>query len=195
MLLLTLRGTPTLYYGDEIGMKDVSIAPEDQKDPFGIRVPGLGRDPCRTPMQWSSDQHAGFSDPDTRRTWLPLAEDYEMVNVDRQLPEPGSILNLYRQLLAYRKHSSALRSGRFTAIPNTPAECFAYLRKSPGAVDVLVALNFSSNRLDLHFNQFDSGELMISTHLDRAGRIDLSDWILRPNEGVLIELRQALGRQ
>jgi alpha-glucosidase len=77
MLLLTLRGTPTMYYGDEIGMQDVPIPLEQVQDPFEKNVPGLGlgRDPERTPMQWSGDEHAGF----TRGTpWLPIARDYQM---------------------------------------------------------------------------------------------------------------------
>src|SRR5690606_11977646 len=74
MLLLTLRGTPTLYYGDELGMRDVPIAPEQVQDPFEKNVPGMGmgRDPCRTPMQWDTSPNAGFT---TGRPWLPLAAD------------------------------------------------------------------------------------------------------------------------
>ena len=75
MLLLTLRGTPTLYYGDEIGMQDVPIPPERVQDPFEKNVPGigLGRDPERTPMQWNAAPNAGFTDG---TPWLPLADDY-----------------------------------------------------------------------------------------------------------------------
>ena len=75
MLLLTLRGTPTLYYGDEIGMADVLIPPGQRKDPWGART-GIGRDPCRTPMQWSPAPNAGFSPPDVSGPWLPLAADF-----------------------------------------------------------------------------------------------------------------------
>ena len=83
MLLLTLRGTPTLYYGDEIGMRDVPIPPERVQDPLEKSVPGigLGRDPERTPMQWSAAPQAGFS---TAEPWLPLAEDFAQVNVAAQ---------------------------------------------------------------------------------------------------------------
>src|SRR6185369_17017347 len=74
MLLLTLRGTPTLYYGDEIGMHDVAIPPERIQDPVERNVPGcgLGRDPQRTPMQWSAARNAGFTQAEP---WLPVAED------------------------------------------------------------------------------------------------------------------------
>ena len=80
MLLLTLRGTPTLYYGDEIGMRQVTIAPHEVRDPFEKNVPGIGvgRDGCRTPMQWDATDGAGFSNA---KPWLPLADDYRRENV------------------------------------------------------------------------------------------------------------------
>ena len=80
MLLLTLRGTPTLYYGDEIGMHQVAIAPNQVRDPFEKNVPGIGvgRDGCRTPMQWNATPHAGFS---TATPWLPLSDDFAQENV------------------------------------------------------------------------------------------------------------------
>ncbi len=89
MLLLTLRGTPVLYYGDEIGMKDVDIPPELCLDPAGIRQEGQGRDPNRTPMQWSGETWAGFSPPQTQKTWLPIAEDYKEINVTESTERPG----------------------------------------------------------------------------------------------------------
>ena len=90
LILLTLRGTPTLYYGDEIGMQDVPIPPEKEQDPFGLRVPGLGlgRDPARTPMQWDDSPNAGFSSEGVE-TWLPLAEDFRIVNVEAQIDDPA----------------------------------------------------------------------------------------------------------
>ena len=115
MLLLTLRGTPTLYYGDEIGMTDVPVPPEQQQDPWGLNQPGFTRDPCRTPMQWISGPNAGFSAPETPELWLPLASDYQEVNVERQLEDPSSILSLHRCLLAYRKATPALKWGELPA--------------------------------------------------------------------------------
>src|SRR5436190_24090520 len=95
MLLLTLRGTPTLYYGDEIGMHQVAIAPDQVRDPFEKNVPGIGvgRDGCRTPMQWDATAGAGFS---MARPWLPLADDYIHENVTNLEADAGSILNLYK---------------------------------------------------------------------------------------------------
>src|SRR5213075_1517721 len=92
MLLLTLRGTPTLYYGDEVGMHQLAIAPEDVRDPFEKNVPGIGvgRDGCRTPMQWDSSNFAGFSEV---RPWLPLPEDHIRENVANLEADARSILS------------------------------------------------------------------------------------------------------
>ena len=94
MLLLTLRGTPTLYCGDEIGMRQVAIAPDQVRDPFEKNVPGIGvgRDGCRTPMQWNATAGAGFS---TAAPWLPLADDYSSENVANLDFDASSILSLY----------------------------------------------------------------------------------------------------
>src|SRR5262249_19163587 len=103
LMLLTLRGTPFLYYGEEIGMHDVLIPTERICDPVGKRFPGLGRDPERTPMQWTVERNAGFSS--SADPWLPIAEDFATVNVARQLGDSNSLLSFYRQLIWYRKRS------------------------------------------------------------------------------------------
>lgn len=111
MLLLTLRGTPTLYYGDEIGMTDVPIPQARIQDPFALRDPGkgLGRDPERTPMPWdASNAAAGFT---TGRPWLPLADDARARNVAAQAGDPRSLLSFYRQLIALRRAEPALSLG------------------------------------------------------------------------------------
>jgi alpha-glucosidase len=102
MLLLTLRGTPTLYYGDEIGMQQVAIAPQQVRDPFEKNVPGIGvgRDGCRTPMQWTAKAHAGFTNGEP---WLPLAQDYVRENVENLSADGQSILHLYQTLILLRK--------------------------------------------------------------------------------------------
>src|SRR5262249_1607508 len=90
LMLLTLRGTPFLYYGEEIGMRDGFIPPEQLQDPVGKRFPGLGRDPERTPMQWTGEPGAGFTTGS--ETWLPIGDDAPTVNVARQLRDPRSLL-------------------------------------------------------------------------------------------------------
>jgi glycosidase len=188
MLLLTLRGTPTMYYGDEIGMKDVPVPAEDQQDPWGRQVPGLGRDPCRTPMQWDDSHLAGCSPLHADQMWLPLADDYEQNNVERQLEQPDSLLNLYRKLLRYRQSQPALQIGTYTPIDGVPENCFCYLRHQPGQPKILVALNFSSQPGQLNLVNQGVGRLVLSTHQDRASQVDMSGLHLRGHEGVLIEL-------
>ncbi|HET7685646.1 MAG TPA: alpha-amylase family glycosyl hydrolase, partial [Candidatus Limnocylindria bacterium] len=107
LLLLTLRGTPTLYYGDEIGMVDVPVAGADARDPWERREPGRGRDPERTPMQWDASPHAGFTDAGAT-PWLPVAPDFERVNVAVQAADPRSLLSLTRRLIALRRGHPAL---------------------------------------------------------------------------------------
>jgi alpha-glucosidase len=190
MLLLTLRGTPTLYYGDEIGMVDVPIPPERRQDPWGENVPGMGRDPCRTPMQWSGEPSAGFSPPQTAQLWLPLADDYKSVNVDWQLGEPTSLLNLYRRLLAYRKATPALMVGRYSPVDGVPEGCYAFLRETDGQ-RVLVVLNLSDREQRLPVPGLERGGIALSTHLDRTGPVDLYALSLRGNEGLIIELARS----
>ena len=112
MLLLTLRGTPTLYQGDEIGIGKVDIPPGRIRDPQDLRQPGLGigRDRSRTPMPWDASDHAGFS---TVEPWLPLNDDWRTRNVHAQEDDPASLLSLYRMLLAMRRAHPALYVGSF----------------------------------------------------------------------------------
>jgi len=187
MLLLTLRGTPTLYYGDEIGMVDVPIPPEQQQDPWGFRVPGLGRDPGRTPMQWSPQPNAGFSAPDTPHLWLPLAPDYCEVNVERQLADPTSLLSLYRRLLAYRQASPALKLGSYHPLDGVPEDCYLYSRQSAGQ-QLLVALNFAAREQRLSLPGLAGAAIVVSTYLDREGAIGAGELNLRANEGLILEL-------
>jgi len=189
MLLLTLRGTPTLYYGDELGMKDVTVPVEQQQDPWGIRVPGLGRDPSRTPMQWSNRLHAGFSSPDAERLWLPTAEDYQVANVNSELEDDKSILNLYRRLLAYRRSRQALQIGDYQPLVHVPAECFVYKRTADDEPSILVALNFSRDEQIIDIPELVRSELIISTNMDRSEIVNTINLKLRGHEGVILEFQ------
>src|SRR5262249_22311510 len=138
LMLLTLRGTPFLYYGEEIGMRDVPI-PEDRIcDPVGKRFAAIGRDPERTPMQWDGTRGAGFST--ANETWLPIGPDADVNNVARQANDPRSLLSFYRRLLWYRKQSPALRRGTYRPLDG-PTDTFIYLREH-AEQRLLVALNF-----------------------------------------------------
>jgi alpha-glucosidase len=196
MLLLTLRGTPTCYYGDELGLENVPIPPEMVQDPPAVNQPEIahlvGRDPVRTPMQWDDSPRAGFSAPGAKSPWLPLAANYREVNVARQLAQPRSILNFYRKLLAYRRSSSALKIGLYRSVELKSAgaqqNCFVYERESRDQ-RLLVALNFSGQEQALGLPHTGSGVIALSTELEREDRVEeLSSFSLNPNEGCLILL-------
>jgi alpha-glucosidase len=186
MLLLTLRGTPTLYYGDELGMLDVSIPANRVQDPFEKNVPGLGlgRDPCRTPMQWNASANAGFT---TGVPWLPVDDDYSVVNVESQSADPTSLLTLYHQLLALRRTHAALAYGDYEPIAMS-GDLLAYIRKL-GQQRFLVALNLGGDPHAVSFATPIRGEVAVSTYLDRKGEAVAGEINLRANEGVLIALQ------
>jgi alpha-glucosidase len=187
MLLLTLRGTPTLYQGDELGMVNGEIPFDQQQDPFGIRVPGLGRDVCRTPMQWSDSPNAGFAPPHVKECWLPVTSDYHEVNVERELADLTSFLSLYRKLLAYRRATPALHSGSYRAVDGVPNDCFVFERQARDQ-RILVALSLSDQDHRIALPALGAGEIIISTGLDRSGPLSLTDFVLRSNEGLIIKL-------
>jgi len=189
MMLLTLRGTPTLYYGDEIGMENGLISAEQVQDPQGKNL-GLERtrDVCRTPMQWEPTDYAGFS---SHEPWLPVSADYKTRNVSVQLADANSILNLYRRLISCRRARPALYKGSYRALEGGE-NCFIYLRQS-GEERCLIALNFSSQSqlLDLSSMEAElsaSAQAVLSTYLDRSGPVNLAALELRANEGLITDL-------
>ncbi|MCH7588294.1 MAG: DUF3459 domain-containing protein [Chloroflexi bacterium] len=185
MLLLTLRGTPTLYYGDELGMNNGEITLENMQDPQGFRL-GLdrSRDTGRTPMQWNSGTYAGFS---AVEPWLPVPQDFQERNVELQDADPSSMLNLYRQLLRYRRMTPALNQGSYRSIDVDREGCYVYVREHAQGARLL-ALNFVDEPRNISIPAMDRGRVILSTHMDRVGSVLLSDLDLRPNEGVIIEV-------
>jgi alpha-glucosidase len=186
MLLLTLRGTPTLYYGDELGMVNVPIPADRVQDPLEKNVPGkgLGRDPCRSPMQWDASLHAGFS---VREPWLPVCENYPDVNVRSEGEDPSSSLTLYRRLLALRRSHAALAVGAYEPL-TAAGDLLAYWRRTADE-RVLIALNLGSEPCTLTVELFGvKGELLLSTHLDRVNEVVVGELSLRANEGVIVAL-------
>jgi len=183
MLLLTLRGTPTIYQGEEIGMSDVPIPPEQVQDPWERNVPGLGlgRDPVRTPMQWDGSAHAGFS---PAPPWLPVAHDHATVNVASQAADPRSVLALYQALLSLRRARPALSIGSYQPFAADMA-VLAYARRY-GNEQLLVALNFGGTVATLRHVR--PGRLLLSTGLDRGGQTIRDRLELRPNEGCILEI-------
>jgi alpha-glucosidase len=146
-MLLTLRGTPFLYQGEEIGMRDGKITRSEIQDPPGKKYWPLyaGRDPCRTPIPWNASPGAGFS---TGKPWLPLNPEYRQVNVQTQQVDADSVLSFYRKLIWLRKESPALHSGGFRALVSRPSRALAYLRQAKGQT-MLVALNFFERPLTI----------------------------------------------
>jgi alpha-glucosidase len=186
MLLMTLRGTPTMYYGDEIGMRDVTIPPHRVRDPFEKNLPGLGlgRDPARTPMQWTAEENAGFS---TAEPWLPLADDFANCNVAVERDDPSSLLSLYRSLIQLRRTQPALSVGAFAALP-AGDDLMAYVR-SRGERRLLIVLNFGAQAQKFKLADLQARvSLLLATHIDRAKQPLGDEVLLRGNEGIIAEL-------
>ncbi|MFL5072294.1 MAG: alpha-amylase family glycosyl hydrolase [Xanthobacteraceae bacterium] len=186
MLLMTLRGTPTIYYGDEIGMRQVPIPPDRIQDPFEKNVPGIGvgRDGARTPMQWDAGPFAGFS---TAEPWLPLSPDFHAENVANLRNDKTSIFNLHRRLLALRRASPALKRGSYQPIVAS-GDLLLYIR-THGQQRILVALNLGAEpALVSSQAQHWRGRLLLSSFLDRDGEAIDGEIALRADEGVVVEL-------
>jgi alpha-glucosidase len=176
--LLTLRGTPLLYYGDEIGMANVDLPKEAILDPVGLTFwpEEKGRDGCRTPMQWSRADGAGFSDP-AARPWLPYG-DYRKVNVADQKDDESSILALCRDLIALRKATPRLVDGDYEQI-DAPSGVWTYRRGE----SLLVVLNMSEDEQALPVR----GRILIASDRQRDGET-LSDTLhLAPWRGAVVE--------
>lgn len=183
MLLLTLRGTPFLYYGDEIGMPDVDVPPERRQDPFVLYQTGTSRDGSRTPMPWSGGPNAGFS---SAEPWLPLGHDWRTVNVEAARADTGSILWLHKRLIALRRRMPALHAGSYAALDGVPDDCFVFQRRAAGDV-ALVALNFAGEPAEIALPAGLEGRIALSTRLDRDEPTD-GRLALRPYEGVVVRL-------
>ncbi|MDB5594875.1 MAG: alpha-amylase [Hyphomicrobiales bacterium] len=184
MLLLTLRGTPTLYYGDEIGIGRVAIPAHAVQDPWEKNEPGLGigRDPQRTPMQWDASAKAGFTEG---TPWLPLSEDHRTRNVAVQASDPTSMLTLTRALIMLRRRSPALSIGAY-ALLNAKGDVLAYERRC-GHDRYMIVLNLGGKEELWNLPENVTGEIVLSTTLGGADQ-DVADEIrLRPDEGIVIQ--------
>ncbi|HYT26106.1 MAG TPA: alpha-amylase family glycosyl hydrolase, partial [Actinomycetota bacterium] len=180
MMVLTLRGTPFLYQGEELGMTDAAIPPDRVIDVDG-------RDPERTPMQWDGSPGAGFT---TGVPWLPIPEPAREVNAAAERDDPRSMLTLYRRLLRFRRGSAALRLGAYQSLEDAPDGLYAYLR-TEGDERLLVALNFTGRPLSYAGRDLPrQGRLELSTDPDRAagGEVALQPLEVGPDEGVVIRL-------
>jgi alpha-glucosidase len=182
MLLLTLRGTPTIYYGEEIGMVNVPIPPQEVQDPAEKNEPGLGlgRDPERSPMPWDCSLQAGFTQA---RPWLPLGADHATVNVENLSGQRDSILSLYRTLIRLRRANEALISGRLEGVVANGPVLRYDRRNDEQHFAIILNLGHAQEEAPL-----THGHVVTSTFLDRDGeRIDRKVY-LRPSEGLIVNV-------
>lgn len=187
MLLLTLRGTPTIYYGEEIGMRDVAIPPDEIQDPQGLNMPGLNlsRDPGRTPMQWDESSWSGFS---RVRPWLRVSHDFARVNVKSQKPDAFSMLNFYRKLIDLRRKEPALHAGTYKSV-FADRQVLSFVREAAGT-RFLIVLNLSHRPCSFHPENFSThGIVEISTEPERDGLSVVGLLSLSGDEGLIIRLK------
>lgn len=186
ILLFTLRGTPTVYYGDEIGMRDAVIAPEDIRDPQGLNMPNknLSRDPCRTPMHWNNSQHAGFSES---KPWLPVSKYHIQENVSLEKDDRFSMLSLYKHLLALRQKENSLLFGDYLPV-YADQQMIVYIREAAGSDRFLIALNFSHHPCYYNPPFTWSGTIEIATSLDLHGQHVKGNISLNGDEGIVIRV-------
>jgi alpha-glucosidase len=178
MLLLTLRGTPTLYYGDELGMVDVPIPAGSVTDPAEKNQPGIGigRDPERTPMPWDASPGGGFT---TGEPWLPLG-DHAQVNVAAEAAQPDSILRLHRRLLELRRAHPALTRGALVDV-RAHEDVLVYERREAGRrLTVVLNLGHETRVVPIR-----TAQIVLSTFLDRSGEA-AGSLALRAAEGVIL---------
>ena len=182
VLLLTLRGQPTIYYGDEVGLPETEIPPGREQDPWGIRVPGMSRDGCRTPMPWTATPGRGFSDPATE-PWLPFGGGATMHNIEKQLAGPTSILNLYRRLLRLRRNRPSLFNGTIEFIDEVSEGVLGFVR-TDGSERTTVLINFTDDHRSVSVPE--ESTLLISSDCIRT-HIGPGMAALDPNEAIAID--------
>ncbi len=184
-LQLTQKGTPFIYYGDELGMKDGSPSKNQLSDPVGKRYWPFnkGRDPFRTPMQWDSSKNSGFTEG---IPWLPVNDDYRTVNAAREEEKQNSMLSFYKRLISLRKSEEALYAGEWIPVDGGQ-DIISYYRKSGNTV-FLIALNFSDKGLICRLSDSFRYETEISTQRQKYDRLSAKNFLLAPYE-VLIARR------
>jgi alpha-glucosidase len=183
MLLFTLRGTPTIYYGEEIGLKDVEISPDQVQDPAEKNEPalGLGRDPERSPMPWNGSALAGFT---SGAPWLPFGEDHATRNVAMLRESPAASLHLYLKLIELRRASPALVEGQIGCVC-ARKNILQYERfESDSRIAVVLNLGYEPVQ-----GIGMAGKVLLSTCLDRSGELISGHESLRANEGIVIDTR------
>jgi alpha-glucosidase len=183
MLVTTLKGTPFLFAGDEIGMDRVDIPPDRVQDPFEKLVAGYGlnRDPERSPMRWDGTPFGGFS---SVAPWLPMGNPAER-NVEKQKADERSLLWLYRRLIALRHEMPVLTEGEYEPLPSRD-DVIAFRRSGNGKA-VMILLNIAHEPRRWAWQ--GKGTLLLSTHLDRGRQPVEGPTLLRADEGIIVLLK------
>jgi alpha-glucosidase len=181
MLLMTIRGTPFLFAGDEIGSEQVKIPPEKTQDPFEKLVKGfdLNRDPERAPLRWDDTERGGFT---TGEPWLPLSEDRSR-SIEAQRRDTRSLLHLYRELIALRRMEPCLLHGEYR--PRRARNDIFWFARCLDGTEILVGLNLC--REPRLWEWEGIGVRLISTYLDREQAKVEGPIHLRPTEGVIVK--------
>jgi alpha-glucosidase len=189
MLLLTLRGTPTVYYGEEIGMRDVPIPFEEVQDPQGLNMPdkNLSRDPARTPMQWNNDENAGFT---KGKPWLRLDRAFSRVNVELQKDDKYSMLALYKALIQLRQQEPSLAVGDYTPV-YSDHQMLAYMRHAEGSDKFLIVLNLSHRPAYFNGKSIEiKGKIEIATSRELEGTTISNNLSLSGDEGIIVRVQE-----
>jgi oligo-1,6-glucosidase/alpha-glucosidase len=174
---MTLRGVPFIYYGEEIGMRNVKIKLKESEDPIGRKYSwfpisqikslgfALSRDGCRTPMQWNSSPNAGFSPNEEVKTWVKIPKNYTSINVEQEKNKAGSLLNFYKKLIEVRQKAPALYEGtlRFNDVPGLENKCLSYKRVT-SKQECDIYLNFTETKIKIPYkNPREYTKLLFST--------------------------------
>ncbi|TGL02941.1 alpha-glucosidase [Leptospira levettii] len=188
-MMLTLRGTPFLYYGEEIGMKRQKVPFNKIQDPVGKRYWPFhpGRDPERIPMPWDGSDTTGFT---TGKPWLPLYEDSNTLNVESQKQDPNSLFFTYKKLIQIRKDRKSLRKGKLKILLSDDKQAL-YYRRRDGKEETYIFLNFSSKPVRVSYpRKWNLNQILFSSKNRNASfelekELDTGDLILLPNEAVI----------
>ena len=188
-LMMTLRGTPIMYYGEEIAMvnNDPSRV-EDVLDPIGkLGWPNnKGRDGVRTPMHWNDSGNAGFS---TGKPWLPVHPDYQTHNVAVQEQDPESVLNYYKRIIELRRNIPALLDGKYIPLNENDSNVFAYMREHDSQ-SVLVVLNMSNQPQTTKYDIGSTARILLSSTKATSGTVRLKELKLEPYQSFIGEVRK-----
>ncbi|MFT6480553.1 MAG: oligo-1,6-glucosidase [Spirosomataceae bacterium] len=204
-LLLTLRGTPYLYQGDEIGMsnsefksieefEDVQVRnayqtliieqKKEEKD-FLTASNRIARDHARTPMQWSAKPNAGFSSAEN--TWLKVNENYKTVNADSQEKDPNSVLNYYRNLIQLRKKTAALITGTYEDLLPESETVWVY-KRSVSKLNYLIINNFTAKSEEFSSELLNDDATFVFGNYESENPLLGTTLFLRPYESVIYKI-------